>query len=114
MEFSVNHKIISRNFAGEETDFIEILDGVYKGVIFKYGRVEFPNINEIDETDELVLDFDFYILEDNNVDLSDRETFSQTVGNLLVELIMFEVDRKNLEKYLKEDDVDGNRENDIE
>ena len=52
MEFSVNHKIITRNFAGEDTDFIEITDGVYKGVIFKYGRVEFPNIETLDENDE--------------------------------------------------------------
>ena len=107
MEFSVNHKIITRNFAGEDTDFIEITEGVYKGVIFKYGRVEFPNIETLDENDELVLDFDFYILEDNNVDLSDRETFSNTVGKLLMELIAFEVDRRNLDKYLKEEDFDG-------
>ena len=69
-------------------------EGVYKGVVFKYGEVDF---NEM-EDEQLKLSFNYYVF--NGIDLIKDETdFKQVAGNILVNL---------LDNHLSEGIDDGN------
>lgn len=66
------------NKEGDSIIAIELTSGRYSGVIYSYGKVEFP-----DEL-EPILSFE-YILHEGNIEEVDN--FKKTIGDILVEII---------------------------
>ncbi len=58
--------------------WIELLEGPYEGIIYKYGRVEF-----IEESDSLRIRFDYELADGTKLD----DKFVQYIGPILSELI---------------------------
>jgi|TARA_B100000073_G_C23327620_1_gene409416 hypothetical protein len=69
-------------------------EGVYKGVVFKYGEVDF---NEI-ENEQLKLSFNYYVFNGINL-IKDEKDFKRVAGDVLVDL---------LDNHLSEGIDDGN------
>lgn len=82
--FRTNHKVVESKESG--INAIQLLDPPYNGIIFSYGKVEFPEDKMDDET--CTLSFEYDIIEDNGKAF-DIEEFEKYLGDFLVELIMY-------------------------
>ncbi len=64
---------------------IKILKGMYKDVVYNYGKV---SVEESRETDSLHLNFDYEILIDNGIeDLHLNKHFKAFIGDILVSIL---------------------------
>ena len=76
---------------GDDFTCIKLLEGKYKGIIYKYGKVGFAKEEKPDGT--LPMKFDYNILQNpNQIDI-DKNEFIDYIGDILLEV---------LEKQIKE------------
>ena len=68
---------------GDDFSCVKLLEGKYKGIIYKYGKVK-----PIEKDGTATLQFEFDILENNGLprDVFDKEFFTY-IGDILVEII---------------------------
>src|SRR5210317_442341 len=84
-----NQKKNSNTFVQKEGDdftCIKLLEGQYKGVIFKYGKVGFAKDEKPDGT--LPMKFDYDIIFNPHEETSiDKQDFIDYIGDILIELL---------------------------
>ena len=90
--FDKPHKILEQDINGEKVYAVKLLEDPYDGIIFSYGRVEF---SENDEKTEGRMHFDYNIHQDNDKDFAIAD-FEHYIGELLEDIIRFELARNNL------------------
>jgi len=71
--------------APNERDSVRIIGGIYKDIVYQYGKVQFvPN----EDKQTMTLAFDYYIAENpKNKTLEDNDAFYNVMGSILEELI---------------------------
>jgi len=78
------HRVLESKYDGIHA--IEFTDGPFKGIIFSYGKVEFPETDDNDDgTAKLSFDYDVQ----GGLEEYDKEEFEQYLGDFLVQLIMY-------------------------
>jgi hypothetical protein len=84
---------------GEKTteSAVRIEEGQYKGVVLKYGKVGFHELEE-----ECRLYFDYFLIKESDL-VKDEDHFKEVAGDILVDL---------LENHLDEGVINGNDGND--
>ena len=86
-----NNKYAFVQREGDDFTCIKLLQGKYKGIIYKYGKVGFAKEEKSDGT--LPMKFDYDILQNpNQIDI-DKNEFIDYIGDILLEV---------LEKQIKE------------
>ena len=71
---------------GDDFTCIKLLEGKYKGIIYKYGKVGFAKEERPDGT--LPMKFDYTVDKNpNNLILLDNEEFIDYIGDILIELL---------------------------
>ena len=96
MEFKIKHKVLA-----SETGEIAIeLESEFPGVIFSYSDVKFDDV-DLETAENVNLNFNYDILRGYTDDF-DFERFEKTIGDLLLEILEFEIKRKNTSEILKE------------
>lgn len=91
-QFTIDHKIVETTIDGNKKYAVQLLEPPYTGVIISYGKV---SLDEDDAADVLRVKFEYDVIEDNDVDY-DLTEFEHHLGDLLQELIKFELSRNNL------------------
>lgn len=105
--FKIPHTILEQEVDGEKIYGVRLQENPYHDIIISYGRVSF---NEDEENDTLAIAFEYDLIEDNDqeYDVKELETY---IGELLQEMIVFEMARNNL---IFTGGTDENRKNDSE
>lgn len=91
-EFKIPHKVLEQEIDGKKVYAIRLQEDPFRGIMYTYGRVSF---DEDKENDRLSISFEYDLIEDNDQDY-DTEEFHNYIGDLLQEMIMFEMGRNNL------------------
>lgn len=91
-EFKIPHKVLEQEIDGQKVYAIRLQEDPFRDIIYSYGRVSF---NEDEENDRLSISFEYDLLEDNDQEYDTKE-FQNYIGELLQEMIMFEMGRNNL------------------
>lgn len=99
------HKVLENKHDGMHA--IQFTDGKFNGIIFSYGKVEFP---ETDDNDNAKLSFDYDVHDDAGLEY-DKDEIEHYLGDFLIQLIISGIKKNNL-SYTG--GVDENRTNDIE
>lgn len=86
---------------------IEILQGPFANVIFRYGKI---SVNENKEDDSATLSFEYDVIDNNGIlDIEDNEHFKNYMGDLITQFL-----EDQMSKYeVKEPFIDDVDENDI-
>ena len=85
---------------------IKLLEGPYKGTIFKYGKVKFKEKNE-----QMYLLFGYDVLESEVSKprkLEKNETFKNYIGDLLVEIMSANMEQDIIDEVENEDNQGTN------
>tara|TARA_B100000767_G_C19295130_1_gene341129 strand:- start:38 stop:400 length:363 start_codon:yes stop_codon:yes gene_type:complete len=88
-----------------DTTCIGINTGMYKGVVYKYGKV---TLGEPDEKKDLPFRFEYDILDNNGLDKSQfDEVFFKQIGDILVEIIDEQAGNNNgtIDQHNRENDI---------
>lgn len=87
-EFTVGHKVLEQSHTG--INAIQLTDAPYEGIIFSFGKVEFPNDSEPDGDGNVILRFDYEVYDDAGIEYvkGDLEDY---LGKFLTELIIYGV-----------------------
>lgn len=93
------YKILDVITEGAETCPIEILDGTFKGIVFKYGKISLKEV----ENENLTVTMDIsMVVCPENFNQQDSE-FTQVVGEIFVDIV--EKNQNQVEPTDLEDDV---------
>lgn len=90
--FRIPHSIVENRQDGKKKYAIKLHENPYDGIIITYGRVSF---DEDDENYILRIAFE-YTIEENNKNEYDMNVFEKYIGDLLQELIIFQLSNNNL------------------
>lgn len=91
-DFRIKHTVLEQEFEGKKIYAIKLHETPYSGIIISYGKVSF---NEDEENDKLCIAFEYDLIEDNDQEY-DLKEFENYIGELLQEMIAFEMTRNNL------------------
>jgi hypothetical protein len=81
-----NKKYVFVQKEGDDFTCIKLLEGKYKGVIYKYGKVGFAKEEKPDGT--LPMKFDYDIIFNPHEETSiDKQDFIDYIGDILIELL---------------------------
>lgn len=89
--FKTGYKVMESHESGIQA--IQLTDDPYNGIIFSYGKVEFPE-DKIDD-DGCTLSFDYEIHDDAGIEY-DKGKLETYLGDFLVELIMFGLSKNEI------------------
>jgi hypothetical protein len=103
MEFSVKHKVL-KNEDGEVA--IEIESGEFSGMIFQYGNISFDEHENLETAEEIKMNYSYDILRGYS-DSLDLDKFEKMIGDLLLEILKFEIERKELANIMESPDDDN-------
>jgi hypothetical protein len=78
-----NYKFKDEEISENDTCPIEILDGQYSGIVFKYGKI---SLNETD-TGELNVNMDITMVKAPEGFNQQETNFTQTVGEIFVDIV---------------------------
>lgn len=104
-KFLTGHQVVEQYETA--TEAIRLTDPPYAGIIFSYGRVEFPE-DQMDN-ENCTLSFDYTIHDDAGVEYV-KEEFEHYLGDFLVELIMYGISKNEI---VYTGGIDENRDDDI-
>lgn len=71
---------------------IQFTDGPFNGIIFNYGKVEFPESDKEGDTTKLSFEYDVH----GGLEEYDKEEFEQYLGDFLVQLIMYGIKNNDI------------------
>ena len=80
-----NKKYVFVQRDGDDFSCIKLLEGKYKGVIYKYGKVGFAKEENPDGT--LPMKFDYDIIFNPHETSIDKQEFIDYIGDILIELM---------------------------
>ena len=67
---------------------VGVVGGKYDGVVYKYGKVTVPDVNEENEKGNLPFQFEYDIVDSNGLPRSLFEIdFNERIGDILVDII---------------------------
>ena len=85
-EQTKNKRYVFAQKEGEDHTCIKIVEGKYKDVIYKYGKVGFAPKENPDGT--LPMQFDYTVVRNpNDLDILDNQAFIDYIGDILIELL---------------------------
>lgn len=90
--FKIPHTVLEQEVDGEKVYAVRLQEDPFRGIIISYGRVSF---DEDEENDKLSISFEYDLLEDNDQEYDVKEMEAH-IGELLQEMIVFEMGRNNL------------------
>ena len=90
--FQIPHKIMEQEVDGQRIYGVELQENPYCGIIISYGKVDFK---ENEASDHLEIKFDYEILRHND-EIYNQKEFENYIGDLLQEMIIYEMQRNNL------------------
>tara|TARA_E500000331_G_C16932923_1_gene572774 strand:- start:238 stop:558 length:321 start_codon:yes stop_codon:yes gene_type:complete len=102
-----NYSFVSRG--DDKWASVMIQKGLYKGIIYQYGRVAVAE--EENEDGNLPLSFDYNVIDYNGhefQDLIESKEFKNTLGDILVEILDEQLDQDNLEYSAATSDTSDN------
>lgn len=94
--FKTKHTVVQTKNSNDEDVFgVRLDDEPFQGIVIEYGKISFDGADP-DDADEIVLNFEYEILDDidNDYDVSELE---QYVGDVLQDILAFEMQRKMME-----------------
>lgn len=88
------HKVLGRTGYGGDQHALALTTGPFAGIIFSYDEVSF---NEDDENDKLKISFEYFVhdVPGDKKDY-DKEAFEKELGDFLVELLYYGLERDKL------------------
>ena len=86
-EMTIGHTTVDNEHGVQA---IKLTDEPYAGIIFSYGKVEFP------DPEEPILSFDYELHHVPDGLFYDEEEFKQYLGDFLVELIMWGLNQNSI------------------
>ena len=82
----------SMNNPKEQIAPVKILDGKYKGMIYSYGMVQvipkFESFANVMDDDELVLKFEYNVLDESEIKDDKSEELEELLGDILMDIII--------------------------
>lgn len=84
------HKVLENKYDGIHA--IKFTSGKFSDIIFSYGKVEFP---EIEETDIAKLSFEYDVHDDAGVEYN-KDEFEAHLGDFLVQLIIYGIKNNDI------------------
>ena len=80
------------NNAKDQLAPVKILDGKYKGMIYSYGMVQvipkFESFANVMDDDELVLKFEYNVLDESEIKDDKSEELEELLGDILMDIII--------------------------
>lgn len=90
------HKVLGRHGYGGDVHALTLTTGNFAGIVFSYTSVSFKEEN-LDNEDKLKIQFEYHVHE---VPLAlkgyDKEAFEQELGDFVVELLYYGIERDKL------------------
>lgn len=91
--FKTKHTVVqTKNSDNNDVFGVRLDDERFQGVVIEYGKISFDGVDP-DDADEIVLNFEYDILDDNDVDYDVTE-LEQYAGDVLQDILAFEMQRK--------------------
>jgi hypothetical protein len=91
-QFLVGHVIVESR-SDEGLSAIKLTDDPYAGIVFSFGKVQFPEDLAEDENCQISFDYDVY--DDAGVEYNVDE-FEKYIGDFLIELIMYQLSKNDI------------------
>ena len=85
-----NSKYVFVQRDGDDFSCIKLLEGKYKGIIYKYGKVSFAKDEKPDGT--LPMKFDYDIIFNPHETNIDKQDFIDYIGDILIEIMEKQVE----------------------
>lgn len=104
-EFAIKHRVVESEINGLPAYAVELLENPYEGILITYGKV---NFEEDEKQEVLKIHFDYELIRDNGNEY-DKKEFENHIGDLLQDIIRYEMLRNRL---IYTGGTDDNREND--
>ncbi|CAB4127296.1 hypothetical protein UFOVP84_116 [uncultured Caudovirales phage] len=101
------HRVLENKYDGMHG--IQFTDGEFNGIIFSYGKVEFPETDDNDNDDAAKLSFDYDVHDNAGLEY-DKDKFEQYLGDFLVQLIMYGIKNNDI---VYTGGIDENRDDNI-
>ena len=101
MDKAPEYKFKDDTFDGKDTCPIEILDGDYKGIVFKYGKI---SLHET-ESGDLAVNMNVTVLQSPKNFNQETPEFTQVVGQIFTDIVERNVEGDETENVDLEDDV---------
>lgn len=103
-EFKTKHSIVETRVDDTTVVGVKLEDSPFTGIIVQYGKVSFDNLDAAEAADEIVLNFEYEILDAAGIDYN-TESLEMYLGDVLQDIIAFEIRRKSLSDVITEVDV---------
>lgn len=103
-DFKTKHTVVQAYSNGEEITAVRIDDPRFKDVVVQFGRISFDNLEDAENAEEIVLNFDYDIIDNKGLEF-DISEFEQYIGDVLQDIIAFELQRKTLGEVLANREV---------
>jgi hypothetical protein len=91
-EFMVGHTIVESK-SDKGLSAIKLTDPPYAGIVFSYGKVQFPE--DLEEDEDCRVSFDYNVYDDAGVEYNVDE-FEKYIGDFLIELIMYQLSKNDI------------------
>ena len=91
-EFMVGHTIVESS-NNDSLSAIKLTDPPYAGIVFSYGKVQFPE--DLAEDEDCQVSFDYDVYDDAGVEYNVDE-FEKYIGDFLIELIMYQLSKNDI------------------
>jgi hypothetical protein len=91
-KFLVGHKIVE-NHSEKGLSAIKLTDAPYEGIIFSYGKVEFPE--DALEGENCPIKFDYEVYNNAGIEYNVDE-FEKYIGDFLIELIVYQLSKNGI------------------
>ena len=90
------HKVLGRHGYGGDVHALSLTDGPFAGIVFSYTSVSFSEEN-LDNEDKLKIKFEYHVHEVPQVLQGyDKSAFEGELGDFLVELLYYGLERDKL------------------
>lgn len=90
------HKVLGRSGYGGDLHALTLETGPFAGIVFSYTHVEFSE-EHLDNEDKLKIHFEYHIHEvPQALEGYDKEAFEQELGDFMVELLYYGLERDHL------------------
>ena len=103
-EFKTKHSIVETQVDDTTVVGVKLEDSPFTGIIVQYGKVSFDNLDAAEAADKIVLNFDYEILDAAGIEYN-TESLEMYLGDVLQDIIAFEIRRKSLSDVIMEVDV---------
>jgi len=91
-QFLVGHVIVESH-SDKGLSAIKLTDAPYAGIVFSYGKVQFPE--DVLEEEKCVISFDYDVYDNAGIEYNVDE-FEKYIGDFLIELIVHQLSNNDI------------------